>query len=169
MDKTLAILADYNAAANLRFVAALDALDSVKLEADRGSYYKSLHGLLNHVVGGELFILKFLAAALPGRAELDIPQMRAESGPGIVPFPALADAAAALAAFDAAHHALAASLSDAELELTVDMRGRQRSLRFLLASMALHAAHHRAQASQILDEDGVDNDFYAALKETGAR
>lgn len=165
MDKTLALLADYNSKANLRFVAALGALDGAKLEANRGSYYKSLRGLLDHVVGGEIYTLKLLAKALPGRPELDIPQLKLETVPGTPAFPAWADALAALEAFDAAYRALASSLSEAELGAVVDVRGKPREVRFLLASAFLHAAHHRAQASQILDEDGIDNDFYAAIRE----
>lgn len=165
MDKTLALLADYHSKANLRFVAALGALEPAKLEANRGSYYKSLKGLLDHVVGGEIHNLKFLATALPGRPELDIPQLKVESVPGTPAFPAWADALAALAAFDAAYRALTASLTEAELGTVVDVRGSPRQVRFLLTSAFLHAAHHRAQASQILDEDGIDNDFYAAIRE----
>ena len=168
MDKTLALLVDYNAQANLRFVAALGGLDAQRREANRGSYYKSLKGLLDHVVGGESYILKYLAKALPGRAELDIAQLRVESLPGTPAFPVWVEATAALAAFDAAYRGLAANLTEAELGTMVDVRGTQRSLRYLLTSACLHAAHHRAQASQILDEDGIDNDFYAAIKETGA-
>lgn len=165
MDKTLALMADYNAAANARLVASLSALEAAKLEADRGSYYKSLKGLFDHVVSGEHFSLNNLARALPGNPSLDFPQLKVVASPGIPAFPVREEALAALKAFDAAYRALAGSLEEAELEATVDVRGSSRKVRFLLTSAFFHAAHHRAQASQILDEDGIENDFYAAIRE----
>ena len=58
MNSTIATLARYNKAANERLVAALDALPPAELDKDRGSYYKSLRGLFNHIIGGELFGLR---------------------------------------------------------------------------------------------------------------
>jgi uncharacterized damage-inducible protein DinB len=164
MDQVLVQLSSYSRGANEKLVAALDALSTEALEADRGSYYKSLHGLFSHLVNGELFTIKFLKTTLPGHPALAAPQTETELSPGEPAFPLYEDARRALAAFDAAYAGLAATLAPEELEKTVSVYGRDIKVAYLLTSAVCHVAHHRGQIAQVLDELGIENDFYMAMR-----
>jgi uncharacterized damage-inducible protein DinB len=165
MDTCIGYLFRYNQAANLRLVQALDALGPAELDKDRGSYYKSLHGLFNHIVGGELFGLKNLRKALPENPAFRIPALDVEMKPGAAPFPNYEDGKKALAALDAAFVSLASSLGPDELKVTAEVHGAIQSVSSLLSSGIAHAAHHRGQVAQILDEMGIENDFFMAIKD----
>jgi uncharacterized damage-inducible protein DinB len=162
MDSLMAVLADYNAAANRDLAKALGAIPEAERARDRGSYYKSLDGLLSHIAGGELFSLRNLAAALPGKPALAEPLIKTEMKPGCPVFPGYEASKNAIAAFDAALVALAGSLTEAELAVTADVHGSSQSVSRMLSSAFAHAAHHRGQVAQVLDEMGIQNDFFMA-------
>jgi len=82
--------------------------------------------------------------------------------PGKPAFADYASSKAALDALDAALIGLSESLSEAELEAVGDVHGRKQSVSKSLASAIAHAAHHRGEVAQILDEMGVENDFFMA-------
>jgi uncharacterized damage-inducible protein DinB len=165
MDSYLSLVSRYNRGANAKMVEILDRLSAEDLDRERGSYYGSLHGLFNHVVGGELFSLKALKAALPAHPALAIPEIDVEMKPGAPPFPDYTAAKRVLAAFDAAFVALCADPAPAVLSAETQLRGTTRTVGFLAASAMSHVAHHRGQVSQILDEMKVENDFYTAFRE----
>jgi len=156
------VLARYNHEANAGMAAVLDKLSEAELSVDRKSYYKSLLGLYSHIAGGELFMLKNIRAALPGQASLASPVLDAEMRPGKPAFVDYASCKAALDALDAALIGLSESLSDDELDAMADVHGRKQSVAKSLASAIVHAAHHRGEVAQILDEMGVENDFFMA-------
>ena len=156
------VLARYNHEANANMAALLDKLPAAELAKDRKSYYKSLLGLYSHIAGGELFTLKNIRAALPGKASLSAPILDTQMQPGKPAFADYASSKAALDALDAALIGLSESLSEAELEGVADVHGRKQSVSKSLASAIAHAAHHRGEVAQILDEMGVENDFFMA-------
>jgi uncharacterized damage-inducible protein DinB len=156
------ILARYNHEANVNMAAVLGKLPAAELERDRKSYYKSLLGLYSHIAGGEIFTLKNIRAALPGKAALAVSVLDTEMQPGKPAFADFASCKAALDALDAALIGLSDSLSEEELAVVADVHGRKQSVAKSLASAIVHAAHHRGEVAQILDEMGVENDFFMA-------
>jgi uncharacterized damage-inducible protein DinB len=156
------VLAHYNHEANSNMAAVLDKLSEAELSRDRKSYYKSLLGLFSHIAGGEIFMLKNIKAALPGKTFLAVPVLDAELQPGKPAFADYASCKKALDELDAALIAVSESLSDKELEVVGEIHGRQQSVLKSLASAMAHAAHHRGEVAQILDEMGVENDFFMA-------
>jgi uncharacterized damage-inducible protein DinB len=165
MDNYLAFAARYNRGANRKLVDALSPLEDRILEADRGAYYKSLHGLFNHIVGGERFVLGLMAGALPSHPALAIEALKGEFTPGEPPFPVFSDAISALGAMDDSYLALASDPDPKLIATEVMVRGTARAIGGLLVSAFSHAAHHRGQVSQILDELKIDNDFYSAFRD----
>ena len=167
MNEYLSVSARYNRGANRKLVAALATMastDPAAFDQDRGSYYKSLHGLFNHVVGGEIYLLKLIAKTLPDHHALAFPELAVPMAPGVPAFPDFPEAAKALEALDTAYIALATE-SDEVLATMIAVHDATRRLGDLLVSAMAHAAHHRGQVSQVLDELKIDNDFYAAMRE----
>jgi uncharacterized damage-inducible protein DinB len=156
------ILAHYNHEANANMAAVLDKVSPTELAKDRKSYYKSLLGLYIHIAGGELFILKNLKAALPDSAALRDPVLNTETKPGVPSFADYASCKKALDALDATIIGVCESLSDKEAEVMIEVHGRKQSVLKSLASIIVHAAHHRGEVAQMLDELGVENDFFVA-------
>lgn len=65
------ILAAYNDWANCRLYAAAARLSTEQYRADRGAFFKSVHGTLNHVlVGDQLWMRRFTGEG-PAPASLD--------------------------------------------------------------------------------------------------
>lgn len=156
------ILAHYNHEANASMAAVLDKISPAELSKDRKSYYKSLLGLYIHIAGSELFMLKNIKAALPDIAALRDPVLNTENKPGVPAFADYASSKKALDAFDAAIIGVCESLTDKEAEAMIDVHGRKQSVLKSLASAIVHAAHHRGEVAQILDEMGIENDFFIA-------
>ena len=102
--------------------------------------------------------------ALPGHAALARPEIDVVSQPGTPAFPDYETGKKALAAFDAAFVALAESLGHEERAATADVHGNNQTVSTMFASGIAHAAHHRGQVSQVLDEMGIENDFFMAIK-----
>ena len=165
MDEYLAFAARYNRGANHKMIETLSSMEAAALEEGRGSHFGSLHGLLDHIVGGEFFVLKLIKGALPDHAALAIRELELEMRPGLPLFPTFEAATKALASLDEAYVALATSDEPGFLEKEIPVRGTARKLGSLLVSASSHAAHHRGQVSQVLDELKIENDFYAAFKE----
>ena len=60
MKSTFAMLAGYNAFANGRVYGAAAQLSDAEYRADRGAFFKSMHGTLNHLlVADRLWLRRF--------------------------------------------------------------------------------------------------------------
>jgi uncharacterized damage-inducible protein DinB len=165
MKDILLIQAKYMREADHKVYTLLDALSNEQREAERGSYYGSLSGLMRHILGGTVFFHGLFRSALG-----DSPAAKVLSRPPVsVPEDTLtADQWKSLGAvFEAADSAtvdFVAALGDTELAapVKVDWYGGNPAsvpLYFMFANLTAHGTHHRGQISQILDEMKVDNDY----------
>jgi uncharacterized damage-inducible protein DinB len=163
MKEMLLMYARDSERANASVAALIDKLPPEERSRDRKAYYKSLEGLLNHLIGGTTYFLGLLAASLPRLKEF------AAKAKGYPEFekPLTAeewtDLKAALAESDAAMVALVRSLEEDELTAPIKLdwyQDRQTvPFSFLFSQFFVHGIHHRGQISQILDELGIDHDF----------
>jgi uncharacterized damage-inducible protein DinB len=161
------INAKYNREANKTVLAILDKLSNEDREKERGSYYGSLSGLVRHILGGTSFFLGMFKTALPGNAAA-LKALAPLEGLSVPEGP-LTEAqwkglAAAFEAADGAFINLVAALSDEDFKapVKVDWYGGKPAsapLYFMLQYFIAHGTHHRGQASQILDELKIDNDY----------
>jgi uncharacterized damage-inducible protein DinB len=165
MDKILVMYARYAQRTNAEVIALLDKLSMDELNKDRKSYYKSLSGLMTHVMGGAPYFFGLFRSAAPAAAKalkpaegLSCPEGDALSAAQWSEFKRVA------AVCDKAMIDFIEAASDAELSspAKVDWFGGKPDsvpLSFLLHSYFIHGIHHRGQISQVLDSLGVEHDF----------
>ena len=165
MDKTLLMYARYNLRANAAIIALLDRLSIEELNKDRKSYYKSLSGLMTHVLGGATYFFGLFRSAAPSASKaleradgLSCPEGEALSASQWSEF----KRAASLC--DELMIDFVEAASDAELSASVkiDWYGGKPDavpLAFLLHCYFVHGTHHRGQISQVLDSMDVEHDF----------
>ncbi|MDB5960828.1 MAG: damage-inducible protein DinB [Massilia sp.] len=157
----IVLLASYNAAMNEKLYAAAASLPQEALVADRGAFFGSILGTLNHIVAGDTIWLRRFMAHPANLASLQA--MHAIAAP-----PALAhiysDELDVLLAqrrrLDAIITALAAEGSESDLAQAVPYRNSrgefQKNFGMLLLHFFNHQTHHRGQASTLLSQSKVD-------------
>lgn len=157
----IVLLASYNASMNGRLYAAAASLPKEALSADRGAFFGSVIGTLNHIVAGDtIWLRRFMGHPA------DFASLKAMAG---MPAPAglahiFSDDLDALLAhrvrLDAVISALAAEVSDDDLGQALAYRnargGFSKHFGSLLLHLFNHQTHHRGQASTLLTQAGVD-------------
>lgn len=147
------VMATYNSEMNRRIYAGADRLTDAQRRQDRGLFWKSLHGTLNHLMWGD----RQWMSRLSDWPKNTVPNPQS---------PTLYDDYAALkrdrAVADARLEAWAQGIDDAWLDQDLvwfsgaagrEMRGRKRGL---LVHFFNHQTHHRGQAHAALTSFGVD-------------
>lgn len=166
------LLAQYNQWMNGRLYAAAGRLDASELAAERGAFFGSILGTLNHIVVGDTIWLQRFAAHPSGAALQDV---------AALPKPTLdswvCDDLAALAVhrawLDEQICRWVSDLSEDVLEGVfhyTNIKGVATCKRFghLLLHFFNHHAHHRGQVTTLLSQAGVDmgvTDLLALLPE----
>jgi uncharacterized damage-inducible protein DinB len=158
----LRLMADYNRWMNTRLYAAAATLDDASVHADRGAFFGSLFGTLNHVVVADTIWLKRFAAdpsGALGLAPLHKEPMPTKLGEPICD--TLAELATRRAGLDALICDWVATLTDADLDGALAYRNTQgvpatRNLFAVLMHFFNHQTHHRGQATTLLSQAGVD-------------
>lgn len=157
----IVLLASYNASMNEKLYLAASTLPHEVLIADRGAFFGSILGTLNHIVAGDtIWLRRFLAhpsslSSLKAMTEIPVPTSLAARYSNDLQ--ALLEHRRRL---DAILVALATEVSDSDLEaplLYKNSRGEfQKSFGSLLLHLFNHQTHHRGQASTLLSQSGVD-------------
>ena len=145
MKSRYAMFAGYNAWCNERLYAAAAKLTDADYRADRGAFFKSLHGTLNHLlVGDRIWMRRFT-----GKGELP-------ASLDAVLFEDFAALRAARRAEDASISRYIESLSDDDLAGTLRYRTVVRPVEIeqplapALDHFFNHQTHHRGQAHALL-------------------
>jgi len=157
----IVLLASYNTTMNTQVYAAAATLPAHALSADRGAFFGSILGTLNHIVAGDTIWLQrfqthpanFLALeAMRGIATPTGLTHRYSDDIGVLREHRMR--------LDAIIEALAAQLSDADQAQAVRYRNSRGEFRKQFGSLLLHffnhQTHHRGQASTLLSQSGVD-------------
>lgn len=155
------LLASYNAAMNSKLYAAAATLPKEELAADRGAFFGSLLGTLNHLVAGDTVWLRRFMGHPSSFASLSA--MRNIAAPAGLAHRYSDDLDALLAhrvRLDAIIAALAAEVSDNDLAQPLAYKNARGECRMQFGSLLLHLfnhqTHHRGQASTLLSQAGVD-------------
>lgn len=157
----IVLLATYNAAMNDKLYAAAATLSSDALRADRGAFFGSVIGTLNHLVSGDtIWLRRFMAhpgnlTALAAVSDMPVPT-------GLTHI--FSDDIDALLVYrrrlDAIITALAEGLTDADLRQPLTYRNSRGEFRKLFGHLLLHffnhQTHHRGQITTLLSQSGVD-------------
>jgi uncharacterized damage-inducible protein DinB len=160
--KHIRLMAQYNQWMNARLYDAAARLSNEQLMQDRGAFFGSLLGTLNHLVVTDIIWLKRLATHPTGHSSLD-PVRRAERPASLDhtlhhDLPALS---AQRGSLDAIISAWTAELSAADLDHVLEYRNMSGTPRHkLFGSLVLHLfnhqTHHRGQATTLLYQAGID-------------
>jgi uncharacterized damage-inducible protein DinB len=166
MKAYFAMLAGYNRWANGRLYAAAAALPDADYRADRGVFFRSLHGTLNHLLAGDrVWMQRFTGEGeAPGRLDAIL-------------FPSLADLREARAREDERIMAFVNGLDETRLGGIIRYRAITRpetyeqGLAPALMHFFNHQTHHRGQAHAVLTGLGVEApslDLILFQRESGA-
>ena len=157
----IVLMASYNASMNIKLYAAAATLPKDVLAADKGAFFGSILGTLNHIVAGDtIWLRRFM------NHPSDFASLKAMTG---IPVPAglayiysehLDSLLELRVRLDAIIEALAAELSDGDLLQPLSYRNSRGDCRknfgALLLHLFNHQTHHRGQASTLLSQSGVD-------------
>ena len=157
----IVLLASYNTGMNHQVYSASATLPKEALVADRGAFFGSIIGTLNHIVAGDTIWLRRFTAHPSNftslKAILDIP---APASLTHIYSDDLASLTEHRARLDAIINALAAEITDSDLTQALsyqNSRGdNQKNFGALLLHFFNHQTHHRGQASTLLSQSGVD-------------
>lgn len=156
------LLAQYNETMNLRLYDAASTLPAAEVGADRGAFFGSLLGTMNHlIVGDTIWLTRFALhparfQALESLRDAPLPTSLSQS---------FGDSLPALRAhrlrLDGMIKAFASELRPSDLEQVLayrTMRGLPFQKRFgsLLLHFFNHQTHHRGQCTTLLTQAGVD-------------
>ncbi len=157
-----ALMAEYNRWMNLRLYEAAAKLSSEELFAQRGAFFGSLFGTLNHIVAADLIWLHRFARH-PGLVAL-AQRIRDLPSPGELT-EHMAASLEELRGLRAQTDDLVTALADqlqpqhmADLIRYTDTLGQSQAKNFglLLQHFFNHQTHHRGQATTLLFQAGVD-------------
>jgi uncharacterized damage-inducible protein DinB len=151
-------MARYNRWQNISLLGAADGLTDAQRWQDRGAFFGSIHGTLNHLLLVDyIWLFRFTGDSA---LKLDAKTMAANA----TAFPEWADLKAKRAAFDAIILTWAAELTPSDLvgDLTYHSMAVGQAFtkpRWLLVShMFNHQTHHRGQVHAMLTQAGMRPD-----------
>ena len=139
------LFAGYNAWANRRLYDAAALLSDADYRADRGAFFKSMHGTLNHLLATDRIWMKRFTGAGEAPDRLDT-----------IMHERLADLAAARTAFDQEIVTWVEGLDEVRLQGVIRYRRVSTPEEFVQPLMPAldhwfnHQTHHRGQAHMIL-------------------
>ena len=142
------MLGRYNRLANERLYAACAELDDAARRRDRGAFFKSIHGTLNHImVGDRIWMARFEGGSV------------ASTGLDAILYDDFDELRAARVVEDSRIEAFAAGLDDARLSGTLayishEGHAFEDPMAVLLPHFFNHQAHHRGQITAMLKQTG---------------
>lgn len=145
----LTLLADYNEWANAKLFAACIHLSDAELAADRGAYFRSILGTLNHVLVADRLWL----ARIEGRTDADIVALDQ------ILHETFTDLRDARELWDRNLIAMAADMSPNRLRGVLKYRtskGDEQAtpMAVVLGHVFNHQTHHRGQVHTLLSQEG---------------
>ena len=156
------LFARYNRLMNQRIVNAARQLDASELKADRGAFFRSVLGTLNHVLVGDIIWLKRFSEHPPSRAALNrVTSLAQPASLDSLLFDDVDDLAREREQIDQVIIDWITGLEPRDLEYTLAYRNmagesRTRPLASLISHLFLHQVHHRGQATTLLSQYGID-------------
>lgn len=155
-------LATYNQWMNRKLYAAAAGLAKEELQRDRGAFFGSIFGTLNHIAIGDILWFKRIARYLPGLVSLEcVAQLPPPGFPNTPLHETLAGLAELRAMLDEAIIAFCAEVEPSRLdeafEWTSTKGGANRKiLGEVLQHVFNHQTHHRGQATTLFSQIGID-------------
>ena len=156
------LLARYNTWMNGRLYDAAATLPAAALAENRGAFFGSILGTLEHlVVADTLWLKRFAAHPAAVEALASIVALPSPTALDQIQFGALEPLRVRRDLLDGAIEALVAGLGEADLDLPLAYRNSKgaastRHFGLLLTHFFNHQTHHRGQATTLFSQAGVD-------------
>ena len=156
------LMAEYNQWMNRKVYETAGKLNAEQLAENRGAFFGSVLGTLNHLMVADTLWLQRMARAMPDHAELDpIRQLSTPTSLDQTLFTELPPLAARRALIDDTILAFAHALSANELAGTLSYKSIKglpstRGLHGVLTHFFNHQTHHRGQTTTLLSQFGLD-------------
>lgn len=156
------LFADYNKLMNQRLLESAGRLDDDQLKSDRGAFFKSVLGTLNHILVADIIWLQRFQShpanrkALAYFDTLDRPQVL-----DAMLFDDLISMKTEREKIDALLIDWIAGLSERDIEACLSYRNmagkpQRKPIGSLISHLFLHQVHHRGQATTLISQSGVD-------------
>jgi uncharacterized damage-inducible protein DinB len=156
------LMASYNEWMNSRLYSAAATLSADELTQNKGAFFGSLLGTLNHLVVADRIWLRRFAAHPAGHIALNpVRELPEPQSPDEILYHDFGQLTAHRVMLDALIKAWAASLTEEDLDCSLrysNMKGVVAIRRFssLIMHFFNHQAHHRGQATTLLSQTGRD-------------
>lgn len=156
------LMAEYNQWMNEKVYTAAGHLSSQELAKDRGAFFGSILGTLNHLVMADLVWLRRFKSYAPHRARLEaIEQWPAPLALAQVLYPHLPALQAVREPLDQLIRDWAGDLRDGDMDVELDYQNMQgivarRRYSSLIQHVFNHQTHHRGQVTTLLTQEGQD-------------
>jgi len=155
-------MAEYNQLMNQRLIEAATNVSKEELIADKGAFFGSILGTLNHILVGDILWLKRFYQHSNTREILAfIDQIENPKRLDSQVFDDIKSLTNQRIGLDKAIILLCQKLTIQDLDGTIEysnMRGEKYSKRFgdLMLHLFLHQIHHRGQITTLLSQEGID-------------
>ncbi len=156
------LLAQYNASMNVKLYQAAAQLSAEQLAEDKGAFFGSLIGTLNHIVAGDtIWLQRFAQHPTRFSALQAVQTMPTPAGLTAVYSSDLATLAAHRSKLDVIIEQWVAQVTQDDLQHVLHYRNTkgvafQKRFAALVLHFFNHQTHHRGQASTLLHQAGVD-------------
>jgi uncharacterized damage-inducible protein DinB len=155
-------MAQYNQWMNTKLYEAALKLSTKELAKNRGAFFGSIIGTLNHIAVGDTIWLQRFAPLLPNHHELNVIRaLRPPESLDAILFSTIDELYAYRQIVDNLFSELARSMTVAELELMLSYSNTKgiastKNVFSLLMHVFNHQTHHRGQVTTLLSQAGVD-------------
>ena len=156
------LFAAYNQLMNQRIFDAATRLTRDELIGDRGAFFKSVLGTLNHILVGDIIWLKRFSAHPACRETLlSVQGLDHPRSLDALLYENLDELNAERARIDRIIIDWIAELSEQDIETSLSYKNmagiaHNKSLASLISHLFLHQVHHRGQVTTLLSQSGVD-------------
>ena len=156
------LMADYNKWMNSKLYEICAKLSPTELTENRGAYFGSIIGTLNHLVVTDIIWLKRIGYALGDRSELNaVLQITTPESLNTILHVNLNQLERQRQLLDQSFLSLAQSISDSDLQKAITYKNTKgseftRVLFCLLMHVFNHQTHHRGQTTTLLSQAGQD-------------
>jgi uncharacterized damage-inducible protein DinB len=158
----ICLMAEYNQWMNQKLYEVASTLSEELLAENKGAFFGSIIGTLNHIMVGDIAWLKRFALHLSTHQELNpIRELAQPKALDIIIHDNFSDLKASRVLLDDIFTKFANSLTEAELSESVSYRNMKgvastKNLFSLMMHVFNHQTHHRGQISTLLSQSGVD-------------
>jgi uncharacterized damage-inducible protein DinB len=156
------LFAEYNRLMNQRLFDSAARLSDEDLRKDRGAFFKSLLGTLNHIMVGDIIWLKRFAEHPSSKRALSyVSELEKPKSLDSMPFNDLESLKQEREKIDEIIMQWLTGLSEADIADYIsynNMAGKPFKKQFssLISHLFLHQVHHRGQATTLLSQSGID-------------